>query len=345
MHTLDAASIGEHLSRTTGEQVDVVSARRTFPGISRETWLVETSTPDVGFVVRVAQPWDVPTPSTIEQEFAVYDALWRAGVPVAEPLWHARDLDFADGRPHMVRRLVPGSSKIPGLREDTAEGEALRRRVVHSHLDALATLHRFDWRAAGLDAHLAAPAGPADALRAEVDRWEARWRAGRPEPRPVVTEYLCWLREHIPTDVPMVSLVKGNNGVGEEIFRDGRVVALSDFELSELSDPALDLAFTQGTLSLIDQREAIDHYAERVGHKVTPHRMAFAMLWNRFKALACLDLYFLAPFLAGADPRSTSGAFGLVTVPRMERSLARLIGADFDSVAEHIVDAGAGTYA
>ena len=39
---------------------------------------------------------------------------------------------------------------------------------------------------------------------------------------------------------------KGTNGYGEEIFRDGRLVAMSDWELARIGDPAYDWAQIQG---------------------------------------------------------------------------------------------------
>jgi aminoglycoside phosphotransferase (APT) family kinase protein len=216
---------------------------------------------------------------------------------------------------------------------------------VRSHLSGLAQLHRVDWRAAGIHRLLPAPAVDSDVLVAEFDRWSSLWEQGRPVRRPIVSEFLNWLRPLVPRDVPRVSLTKGNNGVGEEVFRGNRMVALSDFELAGLSDPALDLAFSQGTLSLTDSRAALDHYERESSAGVTPLRLAYAQIWNRFKSLACLDLYFLAPFLDGRDPRSTAGAFGLVTLPRLERSLGRLTGSDLGALAtDGLADAGAGTY-
>lgn len=338
--------LATYLTERTGTHHQLVSAKRSFPGVSRETWLVHTIAGGSrqGYVVRLEHPWPTDTPLPLKSEFEVQRALWEAGLPVAQPLWFDRDLDFADGRAHLIRELVDGSARVPGLRETGADGERLRRGVVFSHVESLARLHTFDWKSSVLDQHISAPASPAEALSADFDRWERLWRERRPQVRPIVTEFLSWLRPHIPTDSPRISLTKGNNGVGEEIFQNGRLVALSDFELCGLTDGVLDLAFSQGTMSLLGEGEALRHYEECTGHPVSHGRLAFAHLWNRFKSLACLDIYFLAPFLDGRDPRASAGAFGFVGLPRIERSLSKFIGSDVFEADRQMRDVGAGNY-
>ena len=69
-----------------------------------------------------------------------------------------------------------------------------------------------------------------------------------------------------------LSLLKGNNGIGEEIWPDGRIVALSDWELATIGDPALDWAFSQGLLTLHDVDDTLDHYAGRSRVRDRPPR-------------------------------------------------------------------------
>jgi aminoglycoside phosphotransferase (APT) family kinase protein len=343
---VNAPAIESYFSDRLGEPVRVESVKRVFPGVSRETWLIQArcGSQTEGFVLRLDPEWGPCAPTSLEYEFRVYAGLWGTAVPVAEPLWFDEGVDFADGRPHMVRRMVEGGSTIAGLTDDTPAGAELRRRVVFDHIEKLAALHTLDWRALGFAEFMPVPPSPKDALRFEFERWRARWAERQTTPRPVVTEFLCWLQESVPNDTPAISLMKGNNGVGEEIFRDGRVVALSDFELSALGDGALDLAFTQGTLSLIDPREALAHYERHVGHPLSPERFAFAVVWNTFKGLVMLDGNLLEGFLAGRDPRTTSGALGLLMVRRLEKTLASFIGKDLVQAAAATAEAGAGVY-
>ncbi|AEG50881.1 aminoglycoside phosphotransferase [Sphingobium chlorophenolicum L-1] len=343
---ITADTVEAYFSDRLGEAVQIESIKRVFPGVSRETWLVQTRLKggSVGFVLRLDPPWGPCAPTSLEYEYKVYERLWRSPVPVAEPLWFAQNVEFAGGRPHMVRRMVEGSSTIAGLTDKSAGAAELRRRVVFDHMEKLALLHSLDWQAFGFDEFMPVPPSPKEALRFEYDHWRARWAERQTTPRPIVTEFLCWLQEQIPQDTPAISIMKGNNGVGEEIFHNGRVVALSDFELSALGDGALDLAFSQGTLSLIDPREAIAHYEWHVGHAVSPERFAFAVAWNTFKGLVMLDGNLLEGWIDGRDPRTTAGGLGLLMVRRLEKALAGFIGKDLVEAAAAVSEAGAGEY-
>ncbi len=329
-YSLAQAEVAAYLSSRLGSRVAIRTLKQSFPGLSRETYLVDAEVAGErrGFVVRVDPPCGGGTPMSLRHEWEVYRRLWNSPIPVAEPLWFDESIEFAQGRPHMVRDLVEGTTTIAGLTEQTAAGARLRRAVVREHVEKLAEVHRLDWSAYGFGDVMSAPAGPGVALRTEFDIWKRLWLEGRTEPYPLLTESLYWLEENLPADTPFVSLVKGNNGIGEEIFRDHRIVAMSDWELASLGDGVLDLGFSQGTLALDDFNGAVRYYGECVGHEVSPQRLAFALFWIMFKIIVCLNTRFLRSFIAGTDRRLASPAFGLLTVRQYERRLAACIGKD-----------------
>ena len=344
---VNAQDVADYFTRRLAAPVAIKGLHRTFPGVSRETWLVDAEVGGEarGFVLRLDPPGGASVPQSLRHEWEVYTRLWTSPVPVAEPLWFDEGIEFAGGRPHMVRRLVEGSTHIPGLTDPSPEGDRLRRQVTIEHVEKLAQLHCLDWQAHGFAECMPVPASPADALREEFTCWRDLWTQGRTEPFPLVTEALCWLEEHLPSDTPRISLVKGNNGVGEEIWREGRIVAMSDWELASLGDGALDLAFSQGTLALHDFGAAIKHYEACVGHAVSPHRLAFCMFWIIFKAMVCLNAYLLPSFLRGDDHRMTGPAFGLIFVKNSERRLAACIGKDLVDAWREISGGWTSTYA
>ena len=108
--------------------------------------------------------------------------------------------------------------------------------------------------------------------------------AYRTDPFPLLTEALYWLEEQIPPAGDRLCLLKGNNGVGEEIWRDNRIVALSDWELAAIGDPALDWAFSQGLLALHDPIDTLAHYANVAGFAIDERRLAWSAVWIRVKA-------------------------------------------------------------
>jgi aminoglycoside phosphotransferase (APT) family kinase protein len=320
--------IAAYFSERLSTAVAIREMKQTFPGISRETWLIDAEvcgTPQ-GFVLRVDPPEGSSFPFPLSQEWGVYDRLYESEIPVAEPLWFDADLDFAEGRAHMVRRLVDGSTSIEGLTDPTSAGRELRRLIAFECVDKLALLHTLDWQALGFADLLPVPPSPAESFRRDFALWRGIWDDSNPAPDPVIEEALCWMQENIPADTPRISLTKGNNGLGEEIFRDNRIVAMSDWEGAALGDGLTDLFWSQGTLQLADFDEIIARYEERVGSKVSIERMAFAKLLIFFKAIVCLQSCLYRNYKEGRTKRIYGPSFLYSFVADVEHRLAQCIG-------------------
>lgn len=316
---MSAESVGRYLSSKLGP-VTVIRMERTFPGHSRMTWVIDTLEQG-GLVLRVDHPGGPLVPIPMEVEFGVYERLWGTNVPVAEPLFFARDQDFAEGRAHMVRRLVDGSSKVEGLTGSPEDDRELRREVCYEMAEKLAAVHTLDWAGAGLGEILFVPSSPQSALHEEVDHWRGLWLGSRSGPFPLLLEATYWLQEHIPEATTRLTLTKGNNGIGEEIWKGRRIVALSDWELAAIADPTLDWAFSQGLLALHDSADTLSHYSECSGIAVVPDLLAWATVWIRVKSSMTLNGG-LAAFLDGSDNRLSRPALGIGHIKRTEHWLA-----------------------
>jgi len=173
----------------------------------------------------------------------------------------------------------------------------------------------------------------ADAPRLELDTWRTIWDEVRMEPFPMVTEALHWFYEHMPESAPRISLCKGNNGLGEEIWRDGRIVALSDWELASLGDPAQDWAFSQGLLDLWDREETLAHYEAAAGFALQRENLAFWTVWTVFKSICCTRAG-LRGFLDGRDRRAVLPTIGFGSVKLAEGFLAVLVDLDVEHAAD-----------
>ena len=112
---------------------------------------------------------------------------------------------------------------------------------------------------------MVAPRIAESAPRHELTRWWRTWEEVRTAPFPVVTEALHWFEDHLPRSAARISLCKGQNGIGEEIWRDDRIVALSDWELAHSAIPCQDLALSQGMLKLWDRERIIALYERAAG--------------------------------------------------------------------------------
>jgi aminoglycoside phosphotransferase (APT) family kinase protein len=322
---VDAREVEAYLCERVAPMT-VRRVHRSFPGHSRETLIVETAEGD-GYVVRVDHPGGPLVPVPLKVEYEVYARLWPSPVPVAEPLFYGEGVAFADGRPHMVRRLVDGSPTVFGLADAGGEGAELRRDVAHEVAEKLALVHTLDWERWRLDGILDVPPEGEDPLRHDLRRWREIFARTRSDPFPMLTEGLYWLEEGLPAGEHRRVLLKGNNGLGEEIWRDGRIVALSDWELASIGDPAMDWAFSQGLLALHDADDTLAHYAEVAGHTIDLDRLAWATVWVRVKASMTTNLG-VAAYLDHHDTRSVLPVLGMGLAKRTEQWLAESFGGD-----------------
>lgn len=264
---MDGAAVAAWFEAGLGRPVSNLSVTKFPRGVSRETWLVSC---DAGqFVIRQDLPGGSVDPVPLEYEYEVYRRLAQPGgpVPVARPLWYTAE--GPAGRPAYAREQVEGDWRIPGWPDPD-----VRKAAGQEHLRHLAALHTCDWEALGFGEIMAVPAGPAECAPLAVDHFAQAIDEHPVEPVPLVHEAVAFFREEAKKyPAPRISLCKGTNGLGEEVWRDGKVVAMSDWELSRLGDPAYDLAQCQELLW--DEVEALAYYNELTGLGVTPEYVAF----------------------------------------------------------------------
>jgi aminoglycoside phosphotransferase (APT) family kinase protein len=337
----DLAALSGYLSSRLGPTT-VSRATQAFPGHSRATWMLDTEEHG-GLVLRVDHPGGPLVPMPLSVEYAVYEKLWGSLIPVAEPLFYAEGTDWAEGRAHMVRRLVDGSSRVPGLTGTASDDPELRRAVCYEMAERLAEVHRLDWAALGFGEVLFVPTSPDTALVEEVQRWRGLWLKSRSDPFPLLLEATYWLEENVPDAPTRLCLNKGNNGLGEEIWRDGRIVALSDWELASIGDPSLDWAFSQGLLALHDPSDTLAHYAEAAGFDIAPALLAWAVVWIQVKSSMTTNGG-IAAFLRGADNRMVRPALGLGHIKRTEAWLGPALGRDVTEVGTELLSVVRNSY-
>jgi len=179
------------------------------------------------------------------EQFRVLRALACTDVPVPEVLWHEDDPRVL-GAPFYVMVRVEG--RIPS---DTppyhAEGwlaelaPAERTRLWWSGIEILARIHRLDWRSLRVVPDARPGASP---LRAQLEDyrkfldWAAQGRR-----HPASEAGLAWLERCAPAPPEPTALCWGDARLGNLIFRDGRCVAVLDWEMVTLGNPAQDLAW------------------------------------------------------------------------------------------------------
>jgi aminoglycoside phosphotransferase (APT) family kinase protein len=125
---------------------------------------------------------------------------------------------------------------LPG---DYPDEPATLERIGHELVDALAEIHRLDWRELGLKA----PDPASDYLTREIDRW-LRVRAGASARElPLLQRLGIWLADHKPPQARQ-SVVHGDYHLDNTLFAraEPRLAAVIDWELSTVGDPLADLA-------------------------------------------------------------------------------------------------------
>jgi aminoglycoside phosphotransferase (APT) family kinase protein len=256
---IDATSI-ERLLRDRlpgGSDVTVVSVEQYVRGVSRETWVVRLAGVPDAVVIRRDLPGGSLVDIPLRTEYEIYRRLAATEVPVARVLFFEDDPgDLLPGPPLYVREFVAGSHEIPNFKDPDPKYDDLRIEVSKEHLRKLALVHTSDWRAAGLDTVLSAPASPDDCGHHAVDLAVARFDGLRVTAYPDITAGVQWLRRNADRSAPRVSLVKGNNGLGEEVWRGTEIVAMSDWELASIGDPAYDFAQLQDLIPVVGPPES-----------------------------------------------------------------------------------------
>jgi aminoglycoside phosphotransferase (APT) family kinase protein len=329
---VDPERVARYLRARLPEAQDlrVVSLNRNVGGTSRETWFaeVEWTTADgpatAAYTIRIDHP-DADPQIPLAFEHAVYAALSDSGIPVPRARWHESDPEWI-GRPFYVRDAIAGSTSPNRLFAPDATER--RARIGRDFAEKLALVHTADWRALGLDRLMTVPESPVDSARTELRRWTDYYAEHRVEDRPVLSGLLSWLAGNAPREVDRISLVWGDVGLGNFIYRDDEVVGLIDWEYAHLGDPMKDWAsaFMRGVQNLLPEEELFAHYARAGGIPVDRARIEYytAFISAQYSILS-------APLLQRIEDRD--GRVD-VTVPRncvgmpyqLERDALRIVG-------------------
>ena len=197
--------------------------------------------PDSSASYPIFSSYDIP------QQFDVMKTLGEhSDVPVPQMLWKEYDTSIfgevfyvmghtegqvpSDNPPYTTKGFVKDASP------------AQREALWWSGLEAMARLHRLDWRKAGLG-FLAWPEDGRSAIDHHLARLEQdlEWAsAGRGQP--LLESTLEWLQQNKPVGEPDV-VSWGDARIGNQIFDDFKVVAIIDWELVAIGSPEIDLGW------------------------------------------------------------------------------------------------------
>jgi aminoglycoside phosphotransferase (APT) family kinase protein len=180
----------------------------------------------------------LPTAHAVDREHRVLTALAATDVPVPRTVLFHGERDVV-GTPFYVMERLDGrlftDYALPGL------APAERRALYLGMADAMARLHRVDWRALGLSDF----GRPGGYYRRQLARWSGQWRTARTRDDANVDRLIDWLSAHLPADDDVTTIAHGDFRFGNLMFHptEPRVVGILDWELSTLGHPLADVAY------------------------------------------------------------------------------------------------------
>jgi aminoglycoside phosphotransferase (APT) family kinase protein len=221
--------------------IATVTAHRGDTAVA-ETYVLRLETPDPAVYPRQSSE-ELPE---IEIQYRVMDAVGRnSPVPVAPLIGFEPDATVI-GTPFFAMGCVDGdvpreSPPYPteGFFRTSTKSE--RRSMIMSGIEALAGVHRIDWRAAGLE--WLEHDGVAPGTPTQLERW-SRFAAAelRGRSHPLLEEAFEWLGRILPVDSDIV-LCWGDPRPGNIIYADALPACVTDFEAACLGSPMMDLAW------------------------------------------------------------------------------------------------------
>lgn len=274
--------------------------RRHTEGFSWQTYTfdAEWASPDGprsrGIAVRREPEDGLLAPYDIVGQYRLHEVLTTTEVPVPALIGLEPDPSVL-GMPFYAMDRVDGIVPVQWQGNDPAvfPDEATRNAIGCDFIDSLAKIHAIDHEAHGL-AELIPNPGTTDPGTAELDRWERFLDDATLVEVPLLRAAISWCRQHLVTSDRIV-LCHGDYRIGNFMLRDGRIVAVFDWELAHIGDPVEDLAWAglrlfRGRSPLMSQLlpidEALERYRQQTGLQVDPEVLRFWSVVGMIRAAA-----------------------------------------------------------
>jgi aminoglycoside phosphotransferase (APT) family kinase protein len=297
-------ALARFVEEQTGAAAEVRDLERIPGGFSYETWSLRARWQERGgrqearLILRKAPRGGVLEPYDASKEFRVLRALQGTDVPAPRALW-VEPTGSVLGTSFYLMELVEGQVPLPWDRSIPADTRAEMQR---QFADVLAALHALDWEARGLG-FLGVPADRGDPAGLELDRCAEVLARIALRPYPLLDEIIAALRARRPR-APRLALIHDDYRMGNFVWRDGRIVAILDWERAFIGDPMADVAFSRieslaGWCSI--SGAAAERYSARSGIAIDETRVAFYAILEQLKA----TLVGLTGLKAFADGRTS----------------------------------------
>jgi len=293
-----AARVADYLSAQAGHAVRVGTIRRFPVGFSWLTYLVPVEGLDGRhgtreLILRLGPEDGLFAPYSARPQVLALRSLEGSAVPVPRAFWWSDDEGIL-GAPFLFSEKAEGEAVVPWVAPTEAPlEEGYRRRLAAQFIDAVAELHRIDWRGQPIAA-LAEGVSVENAAARAIADWHAKIEGWALRPYPMAEWGLRWLRRHAPV-APRVSIVHGDYRTGNFLEVDGTITAILDWELVRLGDPHEDLAWASlpmymgGTPyigRLAEPELFYARYAQQAGFAVSMKSLRYYQVLSLLKLVA-----------------------------------------------------------
>jgi aminoglycoside phosphotransferase (APT) family kinase protein/putative sterol carrier protein len=226
-------------------------------GLSSETYLFDMNWEESGkekskgVVLRAAPRGQGVFPEyELGYQFRIMQILEGTNVPVAKMLW-LEEAPSVIGAPFFLMEKLDGDvpQDYPSYHGSGMYFEATpeqRTKMWWGTLQAIVDIHKLDWKALGLS-FVGVPRNHADAVDRQLAYWERflNWiKDASEESHPIMEAALAWLKEN-RCEPQRLTLCWGDARIGNTLYSrpDRDVLAVMDWEMAFIGDPAADLAW------------------------------------------------------------------------------------------------------
>ena len=250
---------------------------------------------------------------SVAYEYPLLVELYKAGVPVPEPLWFEKDASHI-GSAFIAFAEVKGKAMGALFKSDASPD------FVRQFAAVLARVHAIDIDATGIGANLKW-GDDAHPVKTMLDTFYQRYSKEMPRV-PILDAAFAWLYLRLDKIGEERGLVHGDANLHNTMGDAGQFTGLLDWELCHAGDPAEDLGYCKQLVeTILPWGEFIDAYTRAGGNEIPTERVEFFCIW-RSVMVAILMGSARALYESGADQDLRIAAIGFNSFPRMLNQLA-----------------------